>query len=145
MNWCPTHKTYSAKREPNSLCGRCYELWHLRCPELKEKPKEPKAGKLVKSLVLVGCLLLAGTGEAEEWSYPKYSCAICEGDKCTPIPCPDPPASCYQRMQEAMRAMDESHVLKPYRPRSSEEKEQDYQKEKARLDQWESTMADCVR
>ena len=35
MNWCPTHKTYSAKREPNSLCGNCWQLWGYRNPEWK--------------------------------------------------------------------------------------------------------------
>lgn len=34
-DYCPSHPRYSAKREPNSLCGKCFELWHLRCPELK--------------------------------------------------------------------------------------------------------------
>lgn len=32
-DWCPTHKTYSAKRPPKSLCGKCFELWFLRNPE----------------------------------------------------------------------------------------------------------------
>lgn len=36
MHWCEEHPRYEAKREPNSLCGRCYELWYLRCPERKE-------------------------------------------------------------------------------------------------------------
>lgn len=35
MDWCRTHPTYSAKREPNSLCGRCWTLYLYRCPERK--------------------------------------------------------------------------------------------------------------
>jgi len=37
MNWCPTHKAYSAKKEPNSLCGSCWRLWFYRCPEEQGK------------------------------------------------------------------------------------------------------------
>lgn len=32
-HYCASHPRYEAKREPNSLCGRCWKLWHLRCPE----------------------------------------------------------------------------------------------------------------
>lgn len=35
MNWCAAHPKYSAKRQPNSLCGDCWRLWFLRCPELR--------------------------------------------------------------------------------------------------------------
>jgi hypothetical protein len=34
-DYCEEHHRYSAKREPNSICGTCWSLWHLRCPELK--------------------------------------------------------------------------------------------------------------
>lgn len=34
-DWCSSHPRYSAKREPNSICGTCWSLWHLRNPELK--------------------------------------------------------------------------------------------------------------
>lgn len=34
-NWCQSHPTYSAKREPNSICGECWKLWLYRCPEAK--------------------------------------------------------------------------------------------------------------
>lgn len=32
-HFCPSHPRYSAKREPNSLCGRCWVLYFYRCPE----------------------------------------------------------------------------------------------------------------
>lgn len=34
-HYCKSHPQYSAKREPNSLCGECWKLWHYRCPERK--------------------------------------------------------------------------------------------------------------
>lgn len=34
-DYCKAHPRYSAKRPPNSLCGRCFELYFLRNPELK--------------------------------------------------------------------------------------------------------------
>lgn len=34
-DWCEVHPKYSAKREPNSVCGKCWSLWLLRCPERK--------------------------------------------------------------------------------------------------------------
>jgi hypothetical protein len=36
MNWCKTHPTYSAKREPNSICGACWRLYFYKNPEAKE-------------------------------------------------------------------------------------------------------------
>lgn len=33
MSWCPEHKTYSAKREPSGLCGRCWQLFFYKNPE----------------------------------------------------------------------------------------------------------------
>lgn len=36
-HWCATHPRYSAKRQPNSLCGDCWKLWFLRNPEEKER------------------------------------------------------------------------------------------------------------
>lgn len=47
-DWCPIHKTYSAKRAPGSTCGNCWALWFLRCPEerdgglLRERPPRRK-------------------------------------------------------------------------------------------------------
>lgn len=38
-SYCPEHPRYSAKRAPNSSCGKCWSLWHLRCPELKHDGK----------------------------------------------------------------------------------------------------------
>lgn len=35
MNWCVSHPKYSAKKEPNSLCGTCWQLYFYRCPEAK--------------------------------------------------------------------------------------------------------------
>jgi hypothetical protein len=35
--WCQSHPTYSAKKEPNSLCGKCWSLWFYRCPEEQGK------------------------------------------------------------------------------------------------------------
>ncbi len=35
MDWCNQHPRYSAKRQPNSICGRCWSLWFLRNPEDK--------------------------------------------------------------------------------------------------------------
>ena len=32
-DWCKTHPTYSAKRPPKSLCGKCFELYFLKNPE----------------------------------------------------------------------------------------------------------------
>lgn len=34
-HWCKSHPRYSAKREPNSLCGDCWAIWFYRCPEAK--------------------------------------------------------------------------------------------------------------
>lgn len=34
-DYCKEHPRYSAKREPNSICGTCWRLWGLRNPELK--------------------------------------------------------------------------------------------------------------
>lgn len=34
-DWCVSHPKYSAKRKPNSLCGRCWALWFIRNPEEK--------------------------------------------------------------------------------------------------------------
>lgn len=45
-HWCKSHPRYEAKREPNSVCGDCWHLWHLKNPELKmenrdrERPSE---------------------------------------------------------------------------------------------------------
>lgn len=33
--WCASHPRYQAKREPGSICGRCWQLFFLRCPEIK--------------------------------------------------------------------------------------------------------------
>lgn len=46
-DYCKQHPRYSAKKEPNSLCGKCFELWFIRCPEerdggLREKPSKRK-------------------------------------------------------------------------------------------------------
>jgi len=41
--YCQVHPRYSARREPNSLCGRCWQLWHLRCPEIKHDGERIKA------------------------------------------------------------------------------------------------------
>lgn len=35
MAWCKTHPRCSAKRMPNSLCGRCFQLYFLKNPEEK--------------------------------------------------------------------------------------------------------------
>lgn len=40
-HWCKLHPRYEAKREPNSVCGDCWHLWHLKNPELKPAPSEP--------------------------------------------------------------------------------------------------------
>lgn len=40
--WCRSHPTYSAKREPNSLCGDCWRSYFYRCPE--RKPPEDRPG-----------------------------------------------------------------------------------------------------
>ena len=32
-HWCKSHPTYSAKRQPKSICGDCWRLWFLRNPE----------------------------------------------------------------------------------------------------------------
>jgi hypothetical protein len=34
-HYCETHPRYEAKREPNSICGNCWQLYFLRCPEIK--------------------------------------------------------------------------------------------------------------
>lgn len=34
-HYCKAHPRYSAKREPNSLCGECWRLYFYRCPEAK--------------------------------------------------------------------------------------------------------------
>ncbi len=34
--WCNSHHTYSAKREPNSLCQACWTLFFYRFPERQE-------------------------------------------------------------------------------------------------------------
>lgn len=44
-DWCQSHPTYSAKRPPNSLCGRCFQLYFLRNPELKHDGERIKAEK----------------------------------------------------------------------------------------------------
>jgi hypothetical protein len=36
-DWCPTHTRYSAKRPPNSLCGKCWELYFYHCPEDRDR------------------------------------------------------------------------------------------------------------
>lgn len=46
MSWCQSHPRYSAKREPNSLCGSCWILYFYRCPE--EKSAAPPAKMLQK-------------------------------------------------------------------------------------------------
>jgi len=35
-HWCKSHPQYAARRQPASYCSRCWQLWHFRCPELKE-------------------------------------------------------------------------------------------------------------
>lgn len=47
-HYCTSHPRYSAKKEPNSLCGRCYELWHLRCPERKEEDQKHLVSQVSK-------------------------------------------------------------------------------------------------
>jgi hypothetical protein len=37
-HFCQTHPRYEAKREPNSTCGDCWQLYHYKNPELKDKP-----------------------------------------------------------------------------------------------------------
>lgn len=43
-DYCNVHPRYSAKRAPNSICGTCWKLYFLRCPEerdgglLRERP-----------------------------------------------------------------------------------------------------------
>jgi hypothetical protein len=32
-HWCASHPRYEAKRPPGSLCGECWKLYLLRCPE----------------------------------------------------------------------------------------------------------------
>jgi len=32
-DYCPTHKRYSAKRQPKSICGQCWKLYFLKNPE----------------------------------------------------------------------------------------------------------------
>ena len=34
--WCDQHPTYTAKREPAGLCGRCWQLWFYKNPEAKD-------------------------------------------------------------------------------------------------------------
>lgn len=46
-NWCPSHPTYSAKRTPNAVCGRCWQLYFYKHPESALKPP-------VESLVTLG-------------------------------------------------------------------------------------------
>lgn len=38
-HWCTQHPKYEAKRQPNSLCGRCWQLYFFSHPE--EKPPTP--------------------------------------------------------------------------------------------------------
>lgn len=38
--WCAEHPRYSAKRRPNSLCGRCWQLWFFRNPEDRQEIRE---------------------------------------------------------------------------------------------------------
>ena len=33
--WCVDHPRYEAKRMPRPVCIRCWQLWFLRCPEIK--------------------------------------------------------------------------------------------------------------
>lgn len=47
-DWCKHHPKYEAKRKPGSVCGRCWELWFLRNPELK--PGNPELAGLKVSL-----------------------------------------------------------------------------------------------
>lgn len=39
-DWCGEHPRYSAKRKPNSLCGKCWALWFIRNPEFKVEMQE---------------------------------------------------------------------------------------------------------
>ena len=38
-HYCMSHPRYSAKREPKSRCGNCWQLWHYRCPEVRHDYK----------------------------------------------------------------------------------------------------------
>ena len=38
--WCPTHKKYSGKREPSSLCRLCWSLYLYANPEAKPPLQE---------------------------------------------------------------------------------------------------------
>ena len=44
-DWCPTHKTYSAKREPNSVCGKCWQIYLYRNPEVKGPEQAERKAK----------------------------------------------------------------------------------------------------
>jgi hypothetical protein len=47
-NWCQSHPTYSAKREPNSLCGKCWSLFNLKNPERRGPEQDER--KAVKGI-----------------------------------------------------------------------------------------------
>ena len=34
-HWCPDHTEYEAKSTPEGSCLRCWELYFIKCPELK--------------------------------------------------------------------------------------------------------------
>lgn len=40
MDWCSEHPRYEAKRKPNSLCGRCWELYFIKNPEDRHPVEE---------------------------------------------------------------------------------------------------------
>ena len=35
-HFCRSHPRYEAKREPNSICGACWQLYFYKNPEAKE-------------------------------------------------------------------------------------------------------------
>ncbi|MDH5667851.1 MAG: hypothetical protein OEY86_07570 [Nitrospira sp.] len=39
-DWCKEHPRYSAKRTPNSVCGRCWVLYFIKNPEEKDRLRE---------------------------------------------------------------------------------------------------------
>jgi len=42
-DWCKSHPRYSAKKMPNSLCGKCFQLYFLKNPEVKPRLEETYA------------------------------------------------------------------------------------------------------
>jgi len=110
----------------------------------------------MRILGLIVFVLLAGTVEAGDYFQPCNTCTPIEGGngdlvQCTLRYCVDSTAikvaeydRCYQRMQEAMKAMDREIVLRKVEKTNSfitdpilltsQEKQQ-----------WSQTMAECVK